>query len=245
MSIDIRLPNISGTDHEKVEQIRSYLYQFAEQLNWALNNLDSTVSTAVSQATKTPSVAEAEAERQKNFSSIKALIIKSSDIVEAYSDEINRRLEGVYVAESEFGEYKETTSNEIKANSDSIISLIDKIGEINTSIEGIDTQYIKDVKAHIKAGELAEENGSPVMGIEVGQTDTNIKDGETISTYTRYARFTADRLSFFDQNDYEVAYISKFKLHITNADISESLQIGNFVLDTTKGLTLKWEEVTE
>ena len=41
MSIDIRLPNINGkTDSEQLAQIRSYLYQFASQLQWALGAVE-------------------------------------------------------------------------------------------------------------------------------------------------------------------------------------------------------------
>ena len=41
MSIDIRLPNITATDEAgQLSQMRSYLYQFAEQLKWALNTLE-------------------------------------------------------------------------------------------------------------------------------------------------------------------------------------------------------------
>ncbi len=241
MSIDIRLPNISGTDHEKVEQIRSYLYQFAEQMNWALNNLDSTVSTAVSQATKTPSVAGAEAERQNNFSSIKALIIKSADIVNAYYEEINRRLEGIYVAESEFGTYTETTSQAISESSKEIERLFTNIQEIVSNIDGIENTLI-EANAHINSGLLYyDANGVPVYGLEIGQRNT--VDGEEV--FNKYARFTSDRLSFYDQNDTEVAYISDYKLYITKEEITGSLKIGGFVLDATYGLTLKWEGVTE
>lgn len=38
---DIRLPNINGkTEHERNEQIKSYLYQLAEQLQFALNSIE-------------------------------------------------------------------------------------------------------------------------------------------------------------------------------------------------------------
>jgi hypothetical protein len=42
MSFDIKLPNISSqTESGKIEQIKSYLYQLAEQLKWALNSIES------------------------------------------------------------------------------------------------------------------------------------------------------------------------------------------------------------
>lgn len=48
MAIDIRLPNInSTTDAGQIAQIRSYLYQFAEQMQWALNTIESGNTTSV------------------------------------------------------------------------------------------------------------------------------------------------------------------------------------------------------
>lgn len=42
MSINIRYPNITGTsDKEQITQIKSYLLQLVEQLNYALNTLGS------------------------------------------------------------------------------------------------------------------------------------------------------------------------------------------------------------
>lgn len=41
MAVNIPLPNITGGDAESsVQQMRSYLYQLAQQLNWAFNTLD-------------------------------------------------------------------------------------------------------------------------------------------------------------------------------------------------------------
>ena len=41
MSINIRYPNISGTsEREQLAQVKSYLHQLVEQLNWALPTLE-------------------------------------------------------------------------------------------------------------------------------------------------------------------------------------------------------------
>lgn len=109
MSIDIRLPNINGaTNAEQIAQMRSYLYQFAEQLNWALRTLESGQSSesVVVQETKESSSSETKSPVTSTFSEIKALIIKSADIVEAYYQEIDKMLEasGKYVAQADFGD---------------------------------------------------------------------------------------------------------------------------------------------
>lgn len=40
MTVDIELPRISGRNpNERIDQIQSYIFRLAEQLNWALNNI--------------------------------------------------------------------------------------------------------------------------------------------------------------------------------------------------------------
>lgn len=271
MSVDIRLPNINAKT-EAEQQIKSYLIQMAEQLNWALKNIDTSNNTVVvnptakslGSSTQTPVSAES------TFGSIKALIIKSAEIVNAYSEEISKRLEGVYVAQSDFGVFEKHTSQDIIANStnlnqaftniqeiktgvdSSLTSLSGEIGQVDSKIgdvkdslsadidavqqelETLDSSVIK-VTANIKSGLLSDDN-IPVYGFEVGQTIE--KDGTEV--FNKYARFTADRLSFYDRNGIEVAYISDYKIYITHAEVTGTLKIGGYLVDTTNGLTFKW-----
>ena len=243
MSIDIRLPNITGkTEKEQISQMRSYLYQFAEQLQWALKNIESgsTANAITVQNSGSSSSAPAKIDPVATFNNIKALIIKSADIVNAYYDEINTRLEGIYVAQSDFGTYAEQTSSTIQANSTAIeqnyTNLRQIISEINVRVNEI------AANAYIRSGLLGyfedgDNEGAPFYGIEVGQTIQ--QDG--VQTFNKFARFTADRLSFYDANDVEVAYVSDYKLVITNAEVKGNLKLGGFVLDTSIGLALKWE----
>lgn len=236
MSIDIRLPNISAsTDKGKIEQIQSYLYQLAEQLKFALNTMENS-SPTVLQSSSANTPANQEKEAQATFASIKSLIISSAEIVEQYSEEVNRRLSGEYVAQSDFGTYKETTSNTISANSKQIESVFTSIQEITPSVKDIE-EYYANVKGHIIAGEIDNKEGIPIYGLEIGQ---QMEDKEGKITFNKFARFTSDRLSFYDQNDIEVAYISDYKLHITNATVTGTLTLGRFEFDSSDGLAIKW-----
>lgn len=368
MAIELRLPKIQGNDREQLVQIRSYLYQLTEQLQWALNN----VSTAASSQEK---VVRQEAQVMMPsfqtyfdadiaFAELKSLIIKSADIVDAYYDEINTRLEGMYVAQSDFGDFKEKTAQDIKATStyveqkfgdvqviigkeveglnfsfNSAINATDSritnevtnlnntfnsaIGATNSKIEGVDskidseigavneqidskinnvngqiedintsvsaidgatsninakvdattgevenlkavtdetTDKVKDhdsaiaganadienlkvaileANAYIRSGLLYYgDNSFPVYGLEIGQRNT--VNGEEV--FNKYARFTSDRLSFYDQNDSEVAYISDYKLYIRNVEITDSFKIGGYkdIVKADGGVITKW-----
>ena len=240
MGNEFRYPNIpNGTEKEQLAYLKSYLYQLVEQLQYATLGAGTASGYAAAQPQK--SVAKSTTEDSQNpvasFNSIKALIIKSADIVNAYYDEISNRLEGLYVAESDFGTYVEETELVINQSSNDIEQLYTNIQTIITDIESLDFT-LADVNAHIKTGLLDYEDGIPIYGIEIGQK--NIVSGEEV--FNKYARFTSGRLTFYDQNDSEVAYISDYKLHIRNAQITESFRIGGFVetVTSSKDVVTKW-----
>jgi hypothetical protein len=237
MSFDISLPNISATSEAgKIEQIKSYLQQLAEQLKWALNSIQSSGNTVVYKGNQTEVKDASDGEAQATFNSVKALIISSTDVISAYYDEIEKRLSGLYVAQSDFGTYTEQTDAVISASSQAISAMFTNLQEIISDIENLEHSLI-DVTANLKAGILYyDDAGVPIYGLEIGQK--NEIDG--VEVFNKYARFTSDRLSFYDQNDTEVAYISDYKLHITNAQITGTLTLGRFEFDTSDGLICRW-----
>lgn len=240
MSIDIRLPNINAANEQgQLSQMRSYLYQLVEQLNWALNTVqDGAVQTVVQPMTAPTAsgTAAAEQEAQDTFNSIKSLIIKSADIVNAYYETMRLRMDGEYVAESDFGVYRRTTAAELSATIDSVNQLYTDLQSVEETADGA-YDSVRAVTANIKTGLLyTNESGVPVYGLEVGQR--NVENG--VESFRKYARFTANRLSFYDQNDTEVAYISDYKLFITQAQITGSITLGRYVADLSDGLSFKW-----
>ena len=240
MSIDFRFPNITAKDEAgQLIQMKSYLHQLVEQLNYAMKTVDSGSSGTVASGSKdTAAAGSEEAKSQATFNSIKALIIKSADIVNAYYEAINKRLEGLYVAQSDFGTYAEATDLALEINSTAIEQHYENIQQILSDIEGFDN-YLIEVNTHIKTGILYYgDDGAPVYGLEIGQR-TEV-DGE--ETFNKYARFTADKLSFYDSNDNEVAYISDKKLYITHVEITGSFTLSGFVdkVLADKSVVTKW-----
>ena len=300
MGANLRLPNITGlSEKEQILQIRNYLYQLVGDLQFELNNLNSASSDVVVQSGQNSGgyYASSDINAQSAFSVLKPLIIKSADIVNAYYEVINKKLSGVYVAQSDFGTYKQTTDQEILANSTSIEQAFTNIQTIDTDLQGVFTDVeavdtklsgevdgikknvedttkalsdsiseteselsesidgvadklggqiealaksvdaILTVNAYIKSGLLYYNDAElPVYGVEVGQTN-NVNG---VDVFKKFARFTADRLSFYDQNNNEVAYISDYKLYITSVEILYNLIGGGFILDLSRGWTLKF-----
>ena len=240
MGVQIKTPNITaGNDRERLMQIQSYLYQMAQQLQWAFDTIQVSGGgggQSVAQQTKTTYVSTPQ-DPNTTFAGIKDLIIKSADIVDAYYTEISKRLEGVYVAQSDFGTYTEETALEIRETNTSVNQLYTNIRTLSDSLDELYNSTVS-ANAYLKSGLLGEkEDGTPVYGLEIGQT--NSVDGATV--FDKFARFVADRLSFFDSNDVEVAYISDYKLYITNAEISGSLWLsGKFKIYYNGGLAFQW-----
>ena len=307
---------------EQLTQLKSYLHQLVGDLQFAISGIE-TSSSNLSYTQREASAAPVSSSTGGgvDFASIKALIIKSADIVEAYYEEINKRLEGYYLAISDFGVYKEETALELEATSsridqnytnmqtisanlsgvydsmDALDSNIkgeiqasnDRIDEANNALSGLEEALggaqervdavnndlqgsktalqnniqevagivsnvgtllegarsqlqgsiddinvaVKDLQdtilstgAYIRTGELYRTDSDiPVYGVEVGQNvDVN---GQEV--FRKYARFTSEKLSFYDANDNEVAYISDKKLYIRIAEITASLQIGGLI----------------
>lgn len=242
MSIDIRLPNITAKDEAgQIQQMRSYLHQLAEQLNWALNTVEAAQNGAV-----TPSVVidkgVSPEEAESTFNSIKALIIKSADIVKAYEDTIFTDFNGKYFADSDFGTYIEETNRKVDENSKGVYETYTNIQTISNTVDGL-AEESRTTNAYIRRGHLYyDDTGKSVVGIEIGETSD---DG----VFRQYARFTSEKLSFHDVNGNPVAYIgagSEDKsdtncLYVTGRAVFQGeIQLGKYKTDSSDGLAFTW-----
>lgn len=234
MGYEIRLPQISGTTTaEQLMQIKNYLHQTVEQLNYAFTMIESD-GVVIRQQIAASTAPKTDEEIESNFNDIKSLIIKSADIVGAYSETITNQLKGEYVAVSDFGTYKSETNAKIDATS---TGLTEKFDNIQTIVSDVKTSVI-DVEAHIISGLLYHnDEGEPIYGIQIGQKNT-VNDEEV---FNKFVQIIANRLSFFDSNGYETAWISDKSLSIINAEIKGNLKQGGYKIDSTNGLAWKWE----
>lgn len=214
MSVDIRLPDLKeGSERQELRQIRSYLYQLALQLQYALGSVNQ-----AQEQTRDKVRALEKQNPAANFTTLKSLIIKSADIVQAYSEEIERRLEGVYVAQSAFGTYAKETAQLITENAEGIRRSFTSTEQIMGAVAELQSSLM-ETSAYIKTGLLYEDAGGiPCYGVEIGQK--TLTDGTV--QFQKYTRLCAGKLSFFDENDTQVAYISDQSLHIARAEV-ESL----------------------
>lgn len=199
MAVDIRLPHITGnTEKEQLKQINNYLFQLAEQLQWALNNADTSSHTVIlkeqPRSVSSPVASNArmvQDDALTTFAALKPLIIKSAEIVEAYYEEINKKLEGIYVAQSDFGTFAEKTTQDIEITSKNttqqfesiqviVTGLDNNVGSIESSIHNIVEDLSYTQNDIIKLSVDIDDIGGSVASIEgaVGELDTNLKTVE-------------------------------------------------------------------
>ena len=240
MSIDIRLPNITATDEAgQLTQMRSYLYQFAEQLQWALSTLEKGIDAeeielknAVGEAIEKTE----ETKAQDTFNSIKDLIIKSADIVEAYYDEIDNliNLSGKYVASSDYGKYTQETNNRIDAT--------DRYIEQNVYNKETIDGMVRENNGYIRYGAV----GTSIDGGNENATGILIGDFQSLDEkeHKRFARYTSAGVELFDGSTSTVprVIISKYKITITSAEFDGYVKMGKYRLDLSNGIAFKWEE---
>lgn len=135
----IRLPNITaGTPQQQILQIQSYLYQLVHDLDYSFSVAEQRVELVKSEIPKSSGERTPE-EVEKSFNEIKALIIKSADIVNAYSEKIIGLIDlsGKYVAQSDFGTYVEDTNYRLDAMDDGITSVASRVSTIDGEIEAV------------------------------------------------------------------------------------------------------------
>ena len=161
---------------------------------------------------------------------IDGLMIKNEDLegkvsgLEMTTESFKTYVENTFVSGEEFSQYRSESEQTATEFTQRFKSIEDGIDETN---------------AHIKTGLLdTNDDGTPVYGLEIGQRST--VDGEV--TFDKYARFTAEKLSYYDSNGNEVSYISDKKQYVTHTEVTGSSKLGGFV-DTVLadgGVVTKW-----
>ncbi len=235
MMLDVPMPRLLGGTGD-TEEIRRYLFRLATYLREALPTLGEGGTPALVRSTGAGEDGARGESPLASFSALKSLIISSADLVEHFAKSTERALSGKYVAASAFGTYAEETSHKIKESDTRTDDLFRSLQSIISDVTGLENAMV-EVAARLRTGLLYyNEDGVPVYGLEIGQrAEVN---GE--ETFLKYARFTADRLSFYDRNGAEVAYIGDYKLFITAAEIAGDLTLGEYLVSSANGLAFRY-----
>ena len=212
MRTEIRQPNISGsTPEQQINQIRSYLYQLSEQLTAALSEIEGRTRSLYS-----PTGAELKG-GEAEFEAVKPYIIKSNEIMSSYFNTLSKRFSGKYVSRKDFSTYVERTDLLLEASSEGIDQLYSRMENMDSVTQNMGSA-LTSVTAHIRSGYLCDDGeGNPVYGVEIGQTTE--KDGEEI--FNKFARFSAGRLTFYNDEGEELAHISGQRISVPGLEVGD------------------------
>ena len=210
----IIIPPPSMPKDKQLLEVYSYLYQMAQQLNIALNSLsEENIKQTSTQAVKNAISGVQEANTSK-MDSLKSLIIKTSNDVDSAMDTIRTELKGEYVAQSEFGIYKESVNQTISENAAYTKKEFEAVYEITSELGN----YQSELSGYIKTGIV--EDG--IIGVEISQGS-----GEKV-------RLAAGELSFW-QGGVKGAVMTNNRFYIDNLTVNNNAQFGNFMIDTSDG----------
>ena len=252
---DIRLPNISASADASTQmaQMRSYLYQMVEQLNWALNALDS--GGAISSASKTTTVVQAAGgsssdETDQRMANLRDLIVKSAESVQTEMDERVESLSSTYVARSDFGTYREDINQRITTNSTKIEQQFAFAAEIQANTNRVEVDfaaYKTNVEGYIRQGIVGYDGTIPIIGIAIGQdihtTGTSVETERgvfnEIDKRSNMSVWTTEKLSFYIGGQ-EAAYFSNGKLTVSQIATGRITGSGKWDVSFTSGVKYKW-----
>lgn len=168
MGYQLRYPMITGaTEKEQLAQIKSFLHQLVEDLQWSLNDIDKIQIQYVKAPTKSESAKKIDEKgTQATFDSIKSLIMESNEIINAYYENINARLNGVYVAQTAFNEYSEETESTLTGLNSEIKRLNEVLVNLSTRIADIEKQNSDTEWLSLGLSDFVAESN-----IDIGRTD--------------------------------------------------------------------------
>ena len=252
---DIRLPNISASADASTQmaQMRSYLYQMVEQLNWSLSALDSggTASMPVQTASlpvqtvgqAAPATSD---ETDQRMANLRDLIIKSAESVQTELDAMS----STYVALSDFGTYREDINQRITTNSTKIEQQFAFAAEIQANTNRVEVDfaaYKTNVEGYIRQGIVGYDGTIPIIGIAIGQdirtTQTGVETEQgvfdVIDKRSNMSVWTTEKLSFYIGGQ-EAAYFSNGKLTVAQIATDRITGSGKWDVSFTSGVRYKW-----
>ena len=236
-------PAPNGSPQQMAVAQYAYLFQMAQQLNLALGQLE-TGGAGTSSSGGGTAGGGGTGKDSRGYQELKSMIVKTAGLVKRQMDQLSARLEGEYVAVSDFGTYVERLSAYLEANPEALTQYYGFFADLQASTETVSAafeQYRLETEGYIRTGIVCYDGAVPQYGVAVGQNlICREVDGETVVEQNDFrATFTASKLSFW-QDASEVAYVSNNRLYITNITVLEGMSIGEWEILSENGLVIRW-----
>lgn len=228
MNINCEVPGLNGlSESDKIQKIEKYLWELNDQLKVILSNLELdnfTVDTQDELKVSTSAKKKSEAEFKETVSSLKQKIINTSESITSDIERIRETMQGSFKAVSEqFGQYD---AEFFRATTKDALSTLDEFKQI----ENINGYYIAS-QGYVKTGNIGEENGKAVYGIEIG--DVQSIDGIKL-------QFSNHAIKSI-QNGKTTWYIDNGEVRIDRLIVNDYIYLGGYRTEVTDGVEYKWE----
>jgi hypothetical protein len=237
MAFTFTPPNITGaTPEAQLKSMQSWLFQFGEQLQYAINNLDTSNFSqgGLEEISGAKATLQAKGGNLEEFDALKSLIIKTSDTVHSYFEEVTETLNSDYLAISDFGEYSESNKAEIVKNALGVTQNYSRIEEAFKKLDSVETSfnaYVIKTNAYIRTGYLEQLD---TYGVAIGEEKTETIDGVEAVTFNQFATLTSEELAFW-QNGVKLGYFKGDSLFVNGA-----IRIGRWAIDISGGFSIKY-----
>lgn len=232
-------PMLQGNQTQQLQDVRRYLFRLVDQLNGSLNNLTGENFTAGEAAAVGGATKETKEQIKQTQTDLKSLIIKNANEVRQTIEMLTTTLESDYVAQSEFGVFREKVANEITASAMGLEQNIKTYSEIMDN-------FIASTNGYIRQGIVGYDGATPIIGIAIGQdvcvtgakATVGGKDYEVIDITQNMSVWTTRKLSFY-VNGAEVAYFANDTLYVTGIHTG-TVTFSNWAIDDGNGLSFRW-----
>ena len=241
--LNLTVPNLTSdkySDDNKFMLLKNYLYELNEALAQALDDKTATELQAFTKSVNEKDKSNSEKiialknQSIKRFDALKQDILRTADEIEKEyttkleqtKEEIKLEAKGEFVAQSQFGEYKNETASQYKQMSEAIQSNVTKTEELSTSVE--DYKRTTDSKITQQAESITSQiseayaTKNEVNGLEdrveskIVQTSTNITDN-----FNKSFTYLSDDISTVGGNVKE--FISELDVYIRRGELQPDL----------------------
>ena len=237
--LNLTIPNLTSekySNDNKFILLKNYLYELNEALAQALDDKTTTELQIFTQSVNEKDKSNSEKiialknQSIKRFDALKQDILRTADELEKEyttkleqtKEEIRLEAEGEFVAQSQFGEYKNETASQYKQMSEAIQSNVTKTEALSTSVEDYkrttDSKIVQQAESIISQISEAYATKNEVNGLEdrveskIVQTSTNITDN-----FNKSLTYLSDDISTVGGNVKE--FVSELNVYIRRGEL--------------------------
>ena len=248
-------PVLSGSPQEQLQDLRDYLVRLAKRDQTETPQIVSgTVVQSASGASENQGLtAKQKTEVQNRFNTLRALIIKTANVVQQNIDLVSAELHMDYLALSDFGSYQENVQLQIEATAKQIVESYEydaQLNAINTEL-GSMTSDVQSIRGEIRRGFISDpETGETAFGVAIaeslsftgqtverdGITYYTLSSGQTLGLYTATGWqfwINGSKRGWFDSRDSQ--------LHVSELNAERGIQLGaDWVMSAVGGFGLRY-----